>query len=79
MLYGSHARGDARPDSDVDLLVVLRGEYEPYREIRRMGVMRLEIELRHGVDLSMQPYRTDEVDDPDNLFMRAIAADAIAV
>jgi len=24
ILFGSHARGDARPDSDVDLLVVLR-------------------------------------------------------
>ena len=24
MLYGSHARGEARPDSDVDLFVVLR-------------------------------------------------------
>ena len=23
MLFGSHARGDARPDSDMDLLVVL--------------------------------------------------------
>lgn len=31
ILYGSEARGDARPDSDIDLLVLLEGENRPFR------------------------------------------------
>lgn len=31
-LFGSRARGDARPDSDYDVLVILRGPVEPARE-----------------------------------------------
>jgi UTP:GlnB (protein PII) uridylyltransferase len=31
ILFGSHARGEARPDSDVDLLVIIDSEQHPSR------------------------------------------------
>jgi tRNA nucleotidyltransferase (CCA-adding enzyme) len=37
VLYGSQARDDATPDSDIDVLVVLQGPVQPSEEIRRTG------------------------------------------
>ena len=35
VLFGSHARGDAAPESDIDVLVVLKGPVHPGEEILR--------------------------------------------
>ena len=35
MLFGSQAHGDAEPESDIDVLVVLRGKVSPCEEIDR--------------------------------------------
>jgi len=37
LLYGSQARGNATPWSDVDVLVVLKGPVRPSEEITRTG------------------------------------------
>ncbi len=79
VLYGSHARGDARPDSDVDLLVVLRGEVEPYTEGKRISTLRLGLSIRHGVDVSMQPYSVAEAADLDRPLMYSVADDGVVL
>lgn len=45
ILFGSRARGDARPDSDVDLLIVEREPFSPQRS-RRQETARLYLALR---------------------------------
>lgn len=54
-LYGSHARGDWRSDSDVDVLVVLMGEVEPLAEIGAYSDIVAEMTLRHGMVISTFP------------------------
>lgn len=47
MLFGSYARGDAEPGSDIDVLVVLHGDVNPGEEIARTGEMVADISLRY--------------------------------
>lgn len=39
VLFGSHARGDATPDSDVDLLVIMPGKGRPVEQSVQIRLM----------------------------------------
>jgi len=51
ILYGSHARGDAHPDSDIDILVIAPEFDEPYNK-RRVDLL---WELRARSDSRIEP------------------------
>jgi predicted nucleotidyltransferase len=51
-LYGSRARGEADPDSDVDILIVL-DDWDHYAgEIARTSVAASELSLAYGLSIS---------------------------
>ena len=52
MLYGSQARGDAMPGSDVDVLVVLTGPVNPAAEIERATPVTAALSLEHDIVIS---------------------------
>ena len=52
LLYGSQARGDAEPGSDIDVMIVLAGSVSPGEEIARVGTITAEISLDHEVVIS---------------------------
>ncbi len=55
VLFGSQARGDAREDSDVDVLVVLRGEIDYAEEVDRMLDEEIRLSERSGRFISFIP------------------------
>jgi predicted nucleotidyltransferase len=74
LLFGSWARGDAHPESDVDLLVVLDRVDSPWEELRRMD----EVLWRHSYEndavVSAVPVAERDLDDPVHpLLIRARA------
>jgi predicted nucleotidyltransferase len=52
VLFGSHARGDADPGSDIDIMVILEGVVNPGKEIARTGDITAELSLKYDVMVS---------------------------
>ena len=52
ILYGSEARGDARPDSDIDLLILVDGDTMTLAQEEEITLPLYELELRTGVSIS---------------------------
>jgi uncharacterized protein len=57
VLFGSHARGDARPDSDYDVAVFLKDFHDRWSEVDRIVPVVTDILYDDGAFIHAMPYR----------------------
>jgi len=79
VVFGSRARGDALPDSDVDVLVVLGGDVRPFEEIRRAGAVVAEVSLNNDVYLSCIYTSESRFENATTPFLKAVRREGITV
>jgi predicted nucleotidyltransferase len=60
VLYGSTARGQASPDSDIDLIVLLRKPFDYFHELRHIVDLLYPIQLESETLISAKPADKDE-------------------
>ncbi len=77
-LYGSQARGDSGPESDIDLLVILTRSERPALEVDRYADILADFNLRYGVLLSVLPVEQSELHAASGPFWRNVRAEGMA-
>jgi uncharacterized protein len=79
ILFGSQARGDARPDSDIDVLVVLKGAVNPGEEIKRTSQIRAKLSLKNDAVISCLFMDENRFINRNGPLLRNIRKEGIAV
>ena len=77
ILFGSHARGDANLDSDIDLLAVLKSPVSQVQEISYMSNLRVKILLERNEIVSIIPITEEDYSKRNAGFLRNIRKEGI--
>ena len=74
-LYGSYARGDYRPGSDVDVMILLKDYRNYWEEIRRTSELMSNVSLEHDLLVSRIFMTEAKWQQPDTPLLRNIHQD----
>jgi predicted nucleotidyltransferase len=77
-LFGSRARGDAGPESDVDILIVLDRLDSYGEEIERTNVLVSDVSLEHGTSISRVFVSERDWEELDSPFLASVRGEAVA-
>jgi uncharacterized protein len=78
-LYGSQARGDAMPDSDIDVLIVINGEFDYFKIQERISNLAWKLSLENDVVIAQVLISKDKFNCNDSPFLMNIHREAVPI
>ncbi len=78
-LYGSYARRDARPDSDIDVLMVLKGKFNYIEMLKRSDDFAATFSLENDVVISRAFVSAKEYKEKQTPFLINVRREGVAV
>jgi uncharacterized protein len=79
MLYGSRARGDAGPYSDIDVRVVVRDDFDYTDLMRRTSEMVANLSLQHDVVISRAFVTRERYEHENSPFLLNVRREGVTV
>ncbi|MBE9238158.1 nucleotidyltransferase domain-containing protein [Anabaena aphanizomenioides LEGE 00250] len=76
ILFGSQARGDATPDSDFDVLIVLKDVFQTTKEIEKIGFFLSPLCLKYSVVISNLFYTLNRFEKEETMLIKNIKKEA---
>lgn len=79
LLYGSRARGDERPDSDIDILIVLKGDFNYSEMLRLSSDLAASLSLENDVVISRAFVSREQFEHRQTPFLMNVRREGITV
>jgi predicted nucleotidyltransferase len=77
LLYGSEARGDAAPDSDVDILVLLEGPVDRWEDTRQCVLALYDLILELDRPIHAKPVDVEKFESDDSALYREVRREGV--